>query len=259
MIFLHALCIALVAAFFGGAAPARATQPVLVFATASVAPAVRAAANDFTAQTGIAVAISSAASSALAQQIARCAPANLFISAHPRWTAFLAAKAAIDPAHTIAMLGNDLVLIAPIARAEPLDPVPGFALAAALGADGRLAIGDPAHVPAGLYAKQSLETLGVWYSVAPRLAPAGDVVGALTFVARGETPLGIVYRTYAALSDAVRIVGTFPTGSHDPIRYDLASVTGNATDPSETFRRYLVSDAARPVFERFGFRFLPEA
>lgn len=259
MIAVRALYIAVVAALLGSVGPVRAAQPVLVFAAASVAQAVQAAAKDFTAQTGVAVTVSGAASSALAQQIARGAPAHLYIAAHPRWIAFLAAKDVVDPAHTVALLGNDLVLIAPAARTEPLEPAPGFAVAAALGSDGRLAIGDPTHVPAGLYAKQALETLGVWHTVANRLAPAGDAVAALTFVARGETPLGIVYRTDAALSDAVRIVGTFPAGTHEAIRYDIAAVAGNATTGSEAFLHYLTSNAARDVFERFGFRFLPEA
>ncbi|NQV79979.1 MAG: molybdate ABC transporter substrate-binding protein [Alphaproteobacteria bacterium] len=236
---------------------AGAQENVLVFAAASVAPAVRAAAQDFTAKTGVTVTVSGAATSALAQQISRGAPAHLFISAHPRWMAVLADRSAIDPARQTALLGNELVLIAPRAHATPLDPTPGFAVRRALGVDGRLALGDPDHVPAGVYAKQALSALGVWNDVTDRLAPTGDVIAALTFVARGEAPLGIVYRTDAAMSDAVSIIGTFPANTHDPIRYDVAPVTRTSNAASDALLRYLISEAARSVFERFGFVFLP--
>ena len=258
MTILRAFRTAIFAAIVGlVSAPAGAQENVLVFAAASVAPAIRATAQDFTAKTGVTVTVSAVATSALAQQIIRGAPAHIFISAHPRWMSVLADRGAIDATRQTALLGNELVLIAPNAHATPLDPAPGFAVRGALGPDGRLALGDPDHVPAGVYAKQALSALGVWSEVTDRLAPAGDVIAALTFVARGEAPLGIVYRTDAAMSDAVSIVGAFPANTHDPIRYDVAPVTRNASAASGAFLLYLLSEAARPVFERFGFVFLP--
>jgi molybdate transport system substrate-binding protein len=233
-------------------------ESVLVFAAASAAPAIRAASASFTDKTGITVTVSGAATSALAQQIMRGAPAQIFVSAHPRWINHLAERKVIDHARQTTLLGNDLVLIAPKdSNLGALDPTSG-SLTAALGNDGRLAIGDPDHVPAGVYAKQALTTLGIWESIANRLAPAGDVVAALTFVARGEAPLGIVYRTDVGLSDAVQIIGSFPPDSHDVVRYDIAPVRANPSDAATALLRHLTSEAARPIFERFGFIFLPK-
>ena len=98
---------------------------------------------------------------------------------------------------------------------------PGFDLAALLG-DGRLAVGEVKAVPAGKYAKAALEKLGAWGGVEGKLAQAENVRAALALVARGEAPLGIVYRTDAASDPSVRIVGTFPADSHPPIIYPAA-------------------------------------
>jgi molybdate transport system substrate-binding protein len=231
---------------------------VLVFAAASAAPAIRAASASFTERTGTTVTVSGAATSTLAQQIIRGAPAQIFVSAHPRWINHLAERNLIDQVRQTTLLGNHLVLIAhKESNMDALNPASG-SIAAALGKDGRLAIGDPDHVPAGLYAKQALTTLGVWNSIAKRLAPAGDVVAALTFVARGEAPIGIVYRTDVGLSDAVHIIGSFPPDSHEVVRYDIAPVRANTSDAATVLLRHLTSEAARPVFERFGFIFLPK-
>ena len=233
-------------------------ESVLVFAAASAAPAIRAASASFTERTGTTVTVSGAATSILAQQIVRGAPAQIFVSAHPRWINHLAERNLIDQVRQTTLLGNSIVLIAHRdSSLNTLNPA-SRSIAAALGKDGRLAIGDPDHVPAGVYAKQALMTLGVWNSIAERLAPAGDVVTALTFVARGEAPLGIVYRTDVGLSDAVHIIGSFPPDSHEVVRYDIAPVRANTSDTATALLRYLTSEAARPVFERFGFIFLPK-
>ena len=233
-------------------------ETVLVFAAASAAPAIREVSASFTKRTGITVAVSGAATSALAQQITRGAPAQIFVSAHPRWTNHLAEHNFIDHDRQVTLLSNSLVLIAPKdSELETLNPGPD-SIALALGKNGRLAIGDPDHVPAGVYAKQALITLGIWESIAKQLAPASDVVAALTFVARGEAPLGIVYRTDAGLSDAVQIIGLFPPDSHEVVRYDIATIRANKSDSAAALFRYLTSEAARPVFEHFGFIFLPQ-
>src|SRR5580693_4211164 len=93
-----------------------------------------------------------------------------------------------------------------------------------LGTDGRLAVGDPDHVPAGIYAKEALTMLGAWSALEPHLARAEDVRGALTLVERGEAPLGIVYVTDARVSTKVKIVGVFPADSHSPIVYPFGIV-----------------------------------
>jgi len=143
------------------------------------------------------------------------------------------------------------VLIAPRASAVQLRIERGMPLAQALGG-GRLALGDPAHVPAGLYARAALERLGVWESVRKRLAPAEDVRAALALVARGEAPLGIVYATDAAAEPAVRVVDRFDPSLHPPIVYPLALVKG-APGAARDFAAYLQSDSAARIFSRQGF------
>ena len=117
----------------------------------------------------------------------------------------------------------------------------------------RLAIADPNGVPAGRYGKGALETLGVWSTVANRLAPAENVRAALALVARGETPLGIVYQTDAASEKAVKIVGTFPQDTHPPIIYPIAVVAGSPNPAALGYLAYLKSRVARPTFEKHGF------
>ena len=149
------------------------------------------------------------------------------------------------------LLTNALVLIAPAGKVPKLRIEPGFALAAALG-DGRLAIADTRSVPAGKYARAALESLGVWRQVRERLAPAENVRAALAFVARGEAPLGIVYRTDAQAEPRVAIVDTFPPSSHPPIVYPLAIVRG-APEAAGELAHFLASPQARAIWRRHGF------
>ena len=151
------------------------------------------------------------------------------------------------------LLANDLVLVAPAAAAQRVAIAPGFDLASALG-DGRLALADPRAVPAGRYARAALEHLGAWKQVENRLAPAADVRAALALVARGEAPLGIVYRTDALAEPRVRIAATFPDGSHPPIVYGLAELAG-ANPAAHAFAAYAASPPARAIWARHGFRF----
>jgi molybdate transport system substrate-binding protein len=226
-------------------------RPVLVFAAASLKTALDAIAAEWRAGTGGRVTISYAASSTLAKQIENGAPADLFISADQDWMDYLQQRQLIDPTTRIDLLGNSLVLIAPAGGAASVTIAPGFPLAALLG-DGRLAMADPDAVPAGRYGKAALSALGVWPGVAGRIAAAENVRAALLLVARGEAPLGIVYRTDAAAEPSVRIVGTFPSDSHPPIVYPMA-LTVTASPDAPAFATYLHGLAARKLFEAQGF------
>jgi molybdate transport system substrate-binding protein len=114
---------------------------------------------------------------------------------------------------------------------------------------------DPEHVPAGRYGRTGLVALGLWSSVESRVARADNVRAALAFVARGECPLGVVYATDARSEPKVRIVSTFPPGSHPPVVYPTA-LTRNARPEARRFWAFLVSPAARPAFEKHGFEWL---
>ena len=223
-----------------------------VFAAASLSDALATLAVKYQAETEITVRISLASSSTLARQIDLGAPAEVFISANEKWMDYLEAHARIkvDTRHDI--IGNTLVLITPATSTVTLDITSKTEFRSGLG-DARLAMGDPAHVPIGLYGKSALETLGIWEDIGARVARADNARAALALVARGETPLGIVYRSDALAEPNVRIVGEFPSSSHPPIVYPAAVVAENATPAAYAWLKFLRSTAARRVFERQGF------
>lgn len=194
-----------------------------------------------------------AASSTLAKQIDMGAPADIYLSANQKWMDFLAEKGMIDAGSRFDLLGNCLVLIAPSrSRLGEIAIVKGIALADLLG-QGRLAMGDPAHVPAGIYGQQALVSLGVWDAVAPKLAPTKDVRTALMLVEREECPLGLVYATDAAISAKVRVVGVFPKNCHPAISYPVAVIDGRQGEAPRQYLNFLKTPEARIIFEKYGF------
>lgn len=233
-----------------GLGPARADT--MVFAAASTTNAVQDVIAAYGEETGKAATASFASSSTLARQIAEGAPAGVYISANPKWMDFLDEEGLLVEGSRSDLLGNDLVLIAPTETAAPVTVDATLPLTDMLGADGRLSVGDPDHVPAGIYAQQALTALGLWETADPRLARASDVRAALALVARGETPYGIVYATDAAISDGVAVVGTFPEDSHPPITYPAALIKGADAD-AQAFLAFLKGDAAAAIFRRYGF------
>ena len=231
-------------------------QTLLVFAAASLKNALDEVDAAFEREHPGKVAVSFDASSTLAKQIEAGAPADIFISADSDWMDYLAQRHLIRPETRSDLLGNRIVLIAPASSAvKDVAITPGFDLAGLL-AGGRLAVADPASVPAGKYAKAALSTLGAWDGVASHLAPAQNVRAALLLVARGEAPLGIVYATDAAAEPAIRVVGTFPRESHPPIVYPVAAVAASKNLLAAAYVAFLHSGAARPLFEKQGFAVL---
>lgn len=226
---------------------------VLVFAAASLKPALdRIIATPEIAALGE-VTASYAASSQLARQIEAGAPAALFISADEAWMNELAQRQLIVAATRVDLLGNALVLIAPKDSTVQLAIAPGFDLAGALGADGHLALAEPNSVPAGKYAKAALSKLGVWSDVAPRIVSADNVRAALNFVARGEAPLGVVYRSDAVSEPAVRIVATFPADAHAPIVYPAAVIAGHDSPAVRKLLDRLHAPEQQAIFRAYGF------
>ncbi|KQT19572.1 molybdenum ABC transporter substrate-binding protein [Methylobacterium sp. Leaf399] len=246
------LCLAALLAMTLGATPVRAQTPVVVFAAASLKNALDEAVAAWSKETGRTARVSYAASSALAKQIEAGAPADLFFSADLAWMDDVAAKGGIRPETRVDLLRNALVLIAPKDGPEAIPLVPGLDLAARLGG-GRLAVANVDAVPAGRYGKAALESLGAWAGVKDRLAQAENVRAALLLVSRGEAPLGIVYATDAVSDPSVRVVGTFPTGSHPPVIYPLARTRDSTHPDAAALLGYLRSAPARVFFERQGF------
>lgn len=118
---------------------------------------------------------------------------------------------------------------------------------------GRLAVGDPDHVPAGIYAKEALQNLGAWAALEPKLARANNVRSAMALVERGEAPLGVVYGSDAVASDKVKVVALFPEDSHKPVEYPMAIVKDRQTPTVSAFYTYLKSPEAAAIFEHYGF------
>lgn len=232
---------------------AAAADEITVFAAASMKNALDDVVKAWEDAGHGTVRASYAASSALAKQIEQGAPADIFISADLAWMDHVEKASAIDPATRSNLLGNRIVLIAAADDAEAVDIAKGLDLAGLLG-DGRLAIGNVEAVPAGKYGKAALETLGIWDSVADKLAQAENVRVALKYVATGEAPYGIVYQTDAASDPDVRIVGSFPESSHPPIIYPVALL--KASPKAAAFLAFLASGKARPLFEKQGFTVL---
>jgi molybdate transport system substrate-binding protein len=242
----------LFAATLLAAAPIMAqAADVTVFAAASLTNALQQVADGYKARSGQTVALSFAASSALARQIEASGGADVFISADKDWMDHLDNKGLIAHATRRDILGGHLVLVAPASSNAQIKIAPHFDLMGAL-AGGRLSVADPDSVPAGKYAKTALTALGVWSTVVDHLVQAENVRVALAYVARGEAPLGIVYSTDAAAEPNVKIVGEFPDNTHQPIVYP-AALTKDAKPSAQAFLDYLRGPEANAVFSKAGF------
>lgn len=247
---------ALLALILAAAPLAAAAEEVTVFAAASLKTALDKIAGPWGAATGNTVTLSYAGSPQLAQQITAGAPADVYISAAPDWMDRLQAGGLIGPASRRDLLGNSLVIVAPAAEAAPLD-LAAEPLLDRLGAEGKLAMALVGSVPAGVYGKQSLTSLGLWDAVAPSVAEAENVRAALALVARGEAPLGVVYASDAVAEPDVAVVASLPQDSHDPITYPAALVTQPEPKPAaQAFLDALSTPEARGVFEAEGFTIL---
>ncbi|ASY64372.1 Molybdenum ABC transporter, periplasmic molybdenum-binding protein ModA [Sinorhizobium sojae CCBAU 05684] len=238
-----------------GFTPVRTAERVTIFTAASLKNALDAVNAEWKRQTGSDVTASYAASSALAKQIEQGAPADIFISADLAWMDYLAGKNLIKADSRSNLLGNRLVLVSAKADAAPVDIKVGLDLAGLLG-DGRLAMGAVDSVPAGKYGKAALEKLGLWPTVADRVAGAESVRAALLLVSRGEAPYGIVYQTDAAADPGVKVVGTFPEDSHPPIIYPIAITADSASPNAAAYLDFIRSPDAAPLFEAQGFTVL---
>lgn len=235
------------------AAPANAARTIVrVFAASSLTDVMTEAGRIYEAQTGRAVKVAVASTSTLARQLAAGAEADVFVSADTRWMDWLAARRLVDTASVTVVARNELVAIAPAGTARPLD-VTQRAAWAAIVKKGRIAIGDPLHVPAGHYAKAALVSLGAWEVVAGRVVAADNVRSALALVERGEVPAGIVYATDARITKGVTVIGRFPSASHPAIVYPAAVVSTSRGSGAADFLAFLKSAKAAAVFAKFGF------
>jgi molybdate transport system substrate-binding protein len=230
----------------------QARQPLVVLAAASLQEALTAEAEAWAKQDHPHPILSFAASSALARQVQSGAPADLFFSADEAWMDRLEKSGSLRQGTRRDMLTNSLVLVAPKASRASIALSDPASLVTTVG-NGKLAMADPDAVPAGKYGKAALEHLKAWNAVAGKVAAAENVRAALKLVETGEAPLGVVYATDAAASPKVRVVATFPEGSHPPIRYPVAILAASRNAQAKSFEAFLGSAAGQAIFRRYGF------
>ena len=234
---------------------ASAADAICVFAAASLRNAIDELDTAYSKATGLKVTASYAASSALVKQIEQGAPADVVISADIEWMDYAAAHKLIKADTRVNLLGNSLVLVAAKdSRLGPVDIARGFDIAKLAGG-GRIAVANVQTVPAGRYAREALQALGAWAAAEPKLAMAENVRAALAYVARGETAIGIVYATDAKAEPGVKVIGTLPESSHPPVIYPVAATVA-AKPGAARYLDFLRTNAAKAIFERYGFSFL---
>lgn len=221
---------------------------VLVLAAASTIDAVEAAIAEFSVDGEPRVEVSFAATSVLARQIEEGAPADIMLSASGAWADYVEERATAD--RRVVLVSNQLTLIVP---ADSKLHEGSLALIGQEGALDRIAIADPASVPAGIYAAEALRNAGLWAAVEARLVPTLDARATLTLVAGGEVSAGLVYATDAAATPRVRVVAQVDPQLHQPIEYPLL-LLGSARAEAVRFFEYLISERGRAHFYDRGFR-----
>jgi molybdate transport system substrate-binding protein len=267
--YLRALIFMLLSCFiYSASTHAQQKDSVMILAASSLSEVLPAAFKQAPAELVQSARFTFAASSTLAQQLGnKGAKADVFISADEAWMDYAVKAKAVDAATQRSFAANRLVLVVPV-NAAPFDERALRASATQAGTRGRvqahvklaleasqarIAMGDPAHVPAGKYAKVALQALNMWDGVEPHVARADNARAALAMVERGEVALGVVYATDALNSNAVRIVAQVPVELHPPIFY-YAAVALNASDASKRALEFLSSEVAKKVLSEFGFR-----
>jgi len=228
-----------------------AAEPVTIFAAASTQQAVEVVIRACPEQAGVTCRGVYAASSTLARQIKNGAPADIFISANATWMNYVSESGMIVPNTRYVIARNQLVAIAPRARAPKID---SMAMLLDWLASDRVALGDPAHVPAGIYAAEALTSMQAWDRLQGRILALPNVRAALAVVARGEAFAGIVYATDARVSDDVVVVYTFPNSSHAPILYPMGKVAGRTTPGTDGVIGLFKGESGRSAFRDAGFQ-----
>jgi molybdate transport system substrate-binding protein len=226
------------------ALPSRAEE-ILVFGAASLTESLQELGKAFESKTGTAVRFSFGSSSDLARQIKAGAPADVFFSADTAKMDDLEKEGFVRKEDRREFLSNILVVVVPAKSSRAIsDPRDLTRLP-------RLALADPAAVPAGIYSKKWLESLGLWKEIEPKVVPMLDVRAALAAVASEAAPAGIVYKTDAAISKDVKIALTVRKGPE--ITYSVARIKASSKAASQRFVDFLAGPDGRAAFERHGF------
>lgn len=240
----------------GGGGEEEAADPtekaeVMVLAAASLTDALDEIIAEFEKDSDCTITASYAGSGDLVQQIEGGAPCDIFISASKSNMDQLEEGGYIDTETRQDMLVNTLTLIAAV---EAEDVVTMDALTS--DDVGTIALGEPETVPAGKYATQALDNMGITDQLTDKIVYAKDVRAVLNYVETGDADCGFVYRTDALMMDESlgAIIGDVDSELHDPIVYPAAILAeAPAGDHAAEFFEFLQSDFAKEVFEKYGF------
>ena len=233
------------------AQPVTAVEKLLVYAAASTGNAISEIIDHYNKATpSVQIKASFASSSTLAKQIEAGAPVHIYISANPKWMDFLQENNLINNKSRLNLLSNKLVMVTPLGKGFAMEMHKYFDLAGKL--KGKLCLGDPDHVPAGIYAKQALTSMGWWDKVKPSVVATKDVRAVLALVERGECATGIVYSTDASSSKKIELLAELPANSHNPVVYPVATLV-SAPNSAHVFLNFLGTSQARAIFEKHGF------
>ncbi|HJO02532.1 MAG TPA: molybdate ABC transporter substrate-binding protein [Acidobacteriota bacterium] len=227
---------------------------VLVFAAASLRDALQEIATGFETETSVSIVLNFAGSNVLARQIEASPIADVFISADERWMDYIANLGLVAAGTRAPLLGNRLVVVAHSDNGLSLEEVTELAEANF----SFLSLADPDAVPAGRYARETLQGIqagatDLWSQVSNRVAPAPDVRAALALVEARPDVIGIVYRTDALTSPRVRVALELPAGAGPVIRYASAAIGKQPTAAAIRWLEFLRGETARGVLERHGF------
>lgn len=205
---------------------ASAEEPMLICGASSLTDLIDVAARAYEAKAGTRVVTSYASSSQLARQIEGGLACDVFVSAHEDWMAYVKSKVGVDAPGIVKVATNRLVVVSPKSTAKTGD------YRTILNGCRRLAVGDPEHVPVGMYAKQSLSKLGLWDAMQPRLLPTVNARAVVSYVERGDADCAVIYQSDARFLDDERTITPLPEDSHDAIVYE-AAVPKKAARPED--------------------------
>ncbi len=245
-----ALVLSLTVPAFGAGA---ACEPISIFAAASTTDVLEQIAADYETETACSVSTIFAGSGTLARQIEAGAPADIFLSANTEWMDWIERTGLVRGGNVISLLSNQLVFIVPAENKDARLNIQETADVISYLGDGKLAIGDPATVPAGRYATTALRHFGLSNLSPGQIVRASSVRAAVAWVGRGEAKAGIVYRTDAGIDDRVRIAGVIPAIDSVDIVYPVALIGRTPNDAAQSFFDYLQSYDAARVFAEHGF------
>ena len=227
-------------------------QNIMVFAAASLTDVLSEIIDSFEVKYQVKIQTNMASSGTLARQIEQGGTPDVYISASKKWADYVDSIGGLLPGTKMQIVKNELALIAPQNSPVKVAEIDGSLDIISMLGNNRLSMGDPAHVPAGRYAKQALEYFGWWSQLENRILPGKDVRSALMVVEMGESPLGIVYRTDALKSKKVTILSTFPEQSHKPVVYVGGICKDN--DAAKQFFAFLTGEETRGIWEKYGFK-----